>query len=157
MQHINHESEAFLIIKTTKLREKTIDAGIKEAKQTKIFGSILPFSCNRSLLSKNIWWLCIQFSSMGIKIGILDGLNSIRSYAEVDTRASVQVFLNPAPQFLWAEEIMPILLKVSNSRKNDMQCLFNGLYYRTSKFISAKQPKAQVQKVNIKNFTANVT
>jgi hypothetical protein len=24
---------------------------------------------------------------------------------------------------------MPILLKVSNSRKNDMQCLFNGLYY----------------------------
>jgi hypothetical protein len=52
---------------------------------------------------------------------------------------------------------MPILLKVSNSRKNDMQCLFNGLYYRTSKFISAKQPKAQVQKVNIKNFTANVT
>lgn len=72
---------------------------------------------------------------MGIKIGILDGLNSIRSYAEVDTRASVQVFLNPAPQFLWAEEIMPILLKVSNSRKNDMQCLFNGLYYRTSKFI----------------------
>lgn len=40
MQHINHESEAFLIIKTTKLREKTIDAGIKEAKQTKIFGSI---------------------------------------------------------------------------------------------------------------------
>jgi uncharacterized protein involved in tolerance to divalent cations len=40
VQHINHESEAFLIIKTTKLREKTIDAGIKEAKQTKIFGSI---------------------------------------------------------------------------------------------------------------------